>query len=103
MKTKKLFILCIAVVLLITFSARAATAGGRVYYVSTKGSDKNPGRGAGKRSSGYPERYIEMPPDLMEGLGRRTPPASTFLKGLAISITQSMASAGRGKKRDAVL
>ncbi len=67
------------------------------------GRGKNPGRGAGKRSSGYPERYIEMPQDLMEGLGKRMPPASTFIKGLAISITQSMASAGKGKKRDAVL
>ena len=67
------------------------------------GRGKRPGAARDPSYSGYSERYLEMPPDFMKDLGRRIPPVSTFMKGLAVSLIQSIASGQKGNRRDAVI
>ncbi|MBN2071709.1 MAG: hypothetical protein JW814_09660 [Candidatus Krumholzibacteriota bacterium] len=56
-----------------------------------------------KPDQGGDLRYLEIPSNFGEDLGRRIPPVSPFIKGIAISIIQSIASNDRRKRRDAVI
>ncbi|MBN2183924.1 MAG: hypothetical protein JW746_01200 [Candidatus Krumholzibacteriota bacterium] len=67
------------------------------------GMGKGNGPGRDPSISGYSERYLEMPPGFMKDLGKRIPPVSTFMRGLAGSITRSIASVEKERRKNAVI
>ncbi len=73
---------------------------GPVFLVESgmkSGNETNPEPG------GVYARHIDLPPDFLAGLARRTPPASPFFKGVAASLIQAILFRKKGKTVDAAI